>query len=140
VFPKARHVVWCCLRFAPVQARFFSTPVADIGPIAERNRSVYTRSFQAQSGLNGRRYPAVTCAYTAALTISLFFCLFVGLDISAKSFNPFMIICLGYWVRNRKLYCILEEISRFSSLYAVRLRAHTMNLLPHSPGRQSTSV
>jgi hypothetical protein len=33
-----------------------------------------------------------------------------------------------------------EEISRFSSHYAVRLRAHTMNLLPHSPSRQSTSV
>jgi hypothetical protein len=36
---------------------------------------------------------------------------------------------------------VKEEISHFSSLYSVRLRAHTtMNLLPHSPSRQSTSV
>jgi hypothetical protein len=34
---------------------------------------------------------------------------------------------------------VKEEIGRFSSLYAVRLHAHTMNLMPRSPSRQSTS-
>jgi hypothetical protein len=42
--------------------------------------------------------------------------------------------------KDLRMPSVAEEIGRFSSLYAVRLRAHTMNLLPHSPSRQPTSV